>query len=185
MKLDSKKKLAERQAQIAYELQYEVLLKDWYERLGNMSAAKYVISKISTINDKKDMIDVYEFVIRVFKSRGFEKEEAINHMANNKYIFASDRQRIIDILGIVEIVNLGDKILFEDPRLLTSLYTLDEIYSGVKALQNKSENFSVDELMLYLNLKKSTNDGDVRKISEPRRISFSTFYLKRLEHKEA
>lgn len=164
--------------------EYARRIERWTNRVGDISTAKFISSHITDIASEESMLSTYNFIIRMFKSRGFSEEEAKKYMAQNKFIFQATRGRIINILSLADITSLGDEAFFENTRLVTSKHSLEKIYSAIRELLAKGKTVSVDEIILYLNLKGEELDKSDYKLTNVRMKVLSNCYISNLLKKE-
>lgn len=152
-------------------------------RYRNGDTGKYVYSLIKNAGVSPAQIEeTTQFIIRMFKSRGFDEIEALKYISKYKRILNLKEGSIVSRLAILDIAHLSDEAFFEDPSILINSYPLDRIYDGLKAIRESEEEVTLT------GIRKVARDEDRKveyRLTKERLSSFYRIYMINLAKKEA
>lgn len=119
---------------------YKMRIAAWEQVLGKGEASRTVVAAIEFGNAIPDKImETINLIKKIFVSRGFNEDEAIKYLNENKHIVLLDKNQLLENLSILSIVSKDDEALFEKPSFLLNRYSKENLYDSVKNASNTND----------------------------------------------
>lgn len=129
----------------------QLRLEKWGKRFGNAQTAQHITSAlISNAVTDAQVEETIQFIVDMFKAKGFTEEEAYKYMNANKRLITMSRSRLGSVLAMLSIANLSDKAFFEEPEFLQNRSKIARIYDAAKTVK-ASGDISLDAIRSILN----------------------------------
>lgn len=148
----------------------------WCKKLKNVKLGCALADRLTDVYDERNAIEVYNFIESIFLINGFSEEEALNYINNNINLLLLDKNRIVQILSILKVGNLDNKVLFSMPSLFFEGINLSKLYNITNRYAN-SDNLD----MFALDLK---NDECFEMISSTKIIRLINKYVSDYKNKK-
>lgn len=116
------------------EIERERIINKWITRLGSFKLAKYITSL--TFSIPEEQIDAtYDYICNLFVAYGFNTEEAIKYISENKEILSISKPELRAKLTLFSIIKKDKEALLENPGVLSKSYGVRKIYAAIKMVQ--------------------------------------------------
>ena len=109
--------------------------------LGHYSSALYAYTQINNKRvTEKEVYETYNFIVSMFKLKGFDEREAQNYLSNEyrKQILSVKKSDLVSTLSILNLIDLDEEALFESPSLLSRNYNHTVLYKVVKEIKKEN-----------------------------------------------
>lgn len=118
----------------------EMRMQKWGKRFGNTQTAQHITSALMSYEKTEAQIEeTIQFIISVFKSKGFSEEEAIKYMNANKRLITISKSRLGSILCLLDTVRLSDEVFFNQPSFLQNKSSIAKMYDAVRTVKASGE----------------------------------------------
>lgn len=101
----------------------------WTKKLKNVKLGCLLADKLTDLYDERNAIEVYNFIESIFLINGFSEEEALDYICKNTSLLLLDKDRIVQILSVLKVGNLDNKVLFSMPSLFFESISLSKLYN--------------------------------------------------------
>ena len=150
------------------------------KELGNAVTAKVAANSIcygtNTVEGVKKTIML---VKRIFAANGFNEEQAIEYINQNKYIFEVGYARLLAMLSLLSIAKLDSKAVFENPvYLINEKHNISRMYDAIKKVKAEGREVTIPEIKA---IEKENKDSIEYPLKKERLVLYQRLYLVSLD----
>lgn len=150
------------------------------KELGNAATAKVAANSIcygtNTVEGVKKTIML---VKRIFAANGFNEEQAIEYINQNKYIFEVGYARLLTMLSLLSIAKLDNKAVFENPvYLINEKHNISRMYDAIKKVKAEGREVTIPEIKA---IEKENKDSIEYPLKKERLVLYQRSYLASLD----
>ena len=150
------------------------------KELGNAVTAKVAANSIcygtNTVEGVKKTIML---VKRIFAANGFNEEQAIEYINQNKYIFEVVYARLLAMLSLLSIAKLDSKAVFENPvYLINEKHNISRMYDAIKKVKAEGREVTIPEIKA---IEKEIKDSIEYPLKKERLVLYQRLYLASLD----
>ena len=98
------------------------------------------------LNNSSSMKKTFDLIIKIFEFKGYSLEQAYNFMADNMHLLNIEYSRLVNILSLLHIVSLEDKLLFEDNKNINFDYNTEYLYDSIKDFSLYNDKITLNKL---------------------------------------
>ena len=150
------------------------------KELGNAVTAKVAANSIcygtNTVEGAKKTIML---VKKIFAANGFNEEQAIEYINQNKYIFEVGYARLLAMLSVLSIAKLDNKAVFENPvYLINEKHNISRMYDAIKKVKAEGREVTIPEIKA---IEKEIKDSIEYPLKKERLVLYQRLYLASLD----
>lgn len=150
------------------------------KELGNAVTAKVAANSIcygtNTVEGAKKTIML---VKKIFAANGFNEEQAIEYINQNKYIFEVGYARLLAMLSLLSIAKLDSKAVFENPvYLINEKHNISRMYDAIKKVKAEGREVTISEIKA---IEKENKDSIEYPLKKERLVLYQRLYLVSLD----
>ncbi|MCI7332761.1 MAG: hypothetical protein MSH48_03735 [Mollicutes bacterium] len=150
------------------------------KELGNAATAKVAANSIcygtNTVESAKKTIML---VKKIFAANGFNEQQAIEYINQNKYIFEVGYARLLAMLSVLSIAKLDNKAVFENPvYLINEKHNISRMYDAIKKVKAEGREVTIPEIKA---IEKEIKDSIEYPLKKERLVLYQRLYLASLD----
>lgn len=150
------------------------------KELGNAATAKVAANSIcygtNTVESVKKIIML---VKKIFVANGFNEQQAIEYINQNKYIFEVGYARLLAMLSVLSIAKLDNKAVFENPvYLINEKHNISRMYDAIKKVKAEGREVTIPEIKA---IEKEIKDSIEYPLKKERLVLYQRLYLASLD----
>ena len=150
------------------------------KELGNAATAKVAANSIcygtNTVESVKKIIML---VKKIFAANGFNEQQAIEYINQNKYIFEVGYARLLAMLSVLSIAKLDNKAVFENPvYLINEKHNISRMYDAIKKVKAEGREVTIPEIKA---IEKEIKDSIEYPLKKERLVLYQRLYLASLD----
>ncbi len=115
--------------------------KEFIDFISSQSGNRSVL-----LNNSTSMKKTTNLIIKIFNSKGYSLEKAYNFVINHINLLSMEYVKLINILSLLHMVSLEDKLLFEDNNNIDFDYNTEYLYDSIKEFILNKEAATLDRL---------------------------------------
>ena len=118
-------------------------------------------------------------VKKIFAANGFNEQQAIEYINQNKYIFEVGYARLLAMLSVLSIAKLDNKAVFENPvYLINEKHNISRMYDAIKKVKAEGREVTIPEIKA---IEKEIKDSIEYPLKKERLILYQRLYLASLD----